>query len=113
VGYLKENKVNIKITCRKPRELRIIGNVDCEYATSKSDQRSVTGCTMTLGGGTITNWFSQTQRSTALSSTEAEYCALATGSQEVVFQTMLLEEITGDRKSAILLENKNRCNFFW
>jgi len=41
----------------------------------------------------VTNWFSQTQRSTTLSSTEAEYCALATGAQDVVFQSTLLEEI--------------------
>jgi len=34
VGYLKEN---IKITDRKPRELRIVGNVDSEYATKRSD----------------------------------------------------------------------------
>ena len=33
VGYLKEN---IKITDRKPRELRIVGNVDSEYATKRS-----------------------------------------------------------------------------
>jgi len=37
VGYLKENKENIKITYRKPRELRIVGNVDSDYATNKSD----------------------------------------------------------------------------
>jgi len=59
----------------------------------------------------ITNWFSQTQRSTTLSSTEAEYCALATGAQEVLFQTMLLEEITGERKPAILLEDNTGAIF--
>jgi len=111
VGYLKENKSNIKITYRKPRDLRIVGNVDSDYATNKSDRRSVTGCIMTLGGGTITNWFSQTQRSTTLSSTEAEYCALATGAQDVVFQTMLLEEITGVRKPAIMLEDNTGAIF--
>jgi len=108
---LSQGKHILKITYRKPRELRIVGNVDSDYATNKSDQRSVSGCIMTLGGGTITNWFSQTHRSTTLSSTEAEYCALATGAQEVVFQTMLLGEITGQRNPAILLEDNTGAIF--
>jgi len=111
VGNLKENKDNIKVTYRRPKELRIVGNVDSDYATNKTNRRSVTGCIITLGGGTIMNWFSQTQRSTTLSSTEAEYCALATGAQDFVFQTMLLEEITGVRKPAILLEDNTGAIF--
>ena len=111
VGYLKANKDKIKLTFRKPRELRIIGNVDSDYATNKTDRRSVTGCIMTLGGGTITNWFSQTQRTTTLSSTEAEYCALATGAQDAMFQSMLLEEITGKRVPVILLEDNTGAIF--
>jgi len=61
VGYLKDNKKEIKLTFRKPKELRIMGNVDSDYATNKDDRRSITGGIITLGGGTITNWFSQTQ----------------------------------------------------
>jgi len=66
---------------------------------------------MTLGGGTVTNWFSQTQRSTTLSSTEAEYCALATGAQDAVFQFALLEEITGQRLPSIFLEDNTGATF--
>ena len=61
VGYLKENKKEIKLIFRKPKELRVMGNVDSDYATNKDDRRSITGGIITLGGGTITNWFSQMQ----------------------------------------------------
>jgi len=66
---------------------------------------------MTLGGGCITNWFSQTQRSVTLSSTEAESCALATGAQDAVFQAMLLQEITGVRLPVILWEDNTGAIF--
>ena len=46
-----------------------------------------------------------------MSSTEAEYCALATGAQDAVFQTMLLEELTGMRLPAILLEDNTGAIF--
>jgi len=59
----------------------------------------------------VTNWFSQTQRSTTLSSTEAEYCALAAGAQDAVFQSNLLEEITGIRLPSILLEDNTGAIF--
>jgi len=95
VGYLKDNQSDIRLIYRKPREPRIIGNVDSDYA-NKADRRNISGCIMTLGGGTVTNWFSQTQRSTTLSSTEAEYCTLTTIALDDVLITQL-EEITGQR----------------
>ena len=55
VGYLKDNQNEIKLTYRKPRELMIVGNVDSDYATNKADRKSISGCIMTLGGGTVTN----------------------------------------------------------
>jgi len=106
VGYLKENKDNIKVTYRKPKELRIVGNVDSDYATNQTDRRSVTDCIITLGGGTITNWFSQTQRITTLSSKETEYCALASNrSSRCGISDNVVGRNTGVRKPAILLED--------
>ncbi len=60
---------------QKAKGIENYGKCDSNYAANKSDRRSVSGCIMTVGGGCITNWFSQTQRSVTLSSTEAEYCA--------------------------------------
>ncbi len=88
-----------------------MGNVDSDYATNKDDRRSNTGGIITLGVGTIMNWFLQMQQSTTLSSTEAEYCALATAAQDVMFQATLLEEIIGRRVLSVLLADNTGVIF--
>ena len=50
----------------------------------------------------ITNWSSRKQKSNMLSSTEAEYVAMAECTQEVIFTSQLLRELTGVSKSGIL-----------
>ena len=44
-------------------------------------------------GNMITNWASKTQATVSLSSTEAEYIALAMCAQESIFQSHLLNEL--------------------
>jgi hypothetical protein len=41
VGHLKVIEGDIKLTYRKPRELRPVSIVDSNYATDKTDRRSV------------------------------------------------------------------------
>ena len=110
VGYLKKFKEDIKLTYRKPRELRVGLNVDTNYATNKDDRKSVTAAFYTLGG-TLTNWVSKTQRQVTLSSTEAEYCGLATATQELVFMQMLLSEIGECVLPGIILEDNTGAIF--
>jgi hypothetical protein len=110
VGYLKDNQENIKITYRKPRELRPMAMVDSNYATNTDDRRSVTGAIFTVGG-TITNWLSKTQGSVTLSSSEAEYVAIAAAAQEVRFTQQLLEEILMCIKPAIIYEDNTGAIF--
>jgi hypothetical protein len=110
VGYLKGNQESIKITYRKPRELRPMAMVDSNYATNLDDRRSVTGAIFTVGG-TITNWISKTQGSVTLSSSEAEYVAIATAAQEVRFTQQLLEEIITCVKPAIIYEDNTGAIF--
>jgi hypothetical protein len=110
VGCLKGNQENIKITCRKPRELRPMAMVDSNYATNTDDRRSVTGAIFTVGG-TITNWLSKTQNSVTLSSAEAEYVAMAAAAQEVRFTQQLLEEILTCVTPAIIYEDNTGAIF--
>jgi hypothetical protein len=110
VGYLKGNETNIKITYRKPRELRPIAMVDSNYATNTDDRRSVTGAIFTVGG-TVTNWISKTQGSVTLSSSEAEYVAIATAAQEVRFTQQLLGEIMTCINPAIIYEDNTGAIF--
>jgi hypothetical protein len=53
----------------------------------------------------ITNWTSKKQGTVSLSSTEAEYQALSDCTQEAMFTQSLLEELTGERKKAIIYED--------
>jgi hypothetical protein len=110
VGYLKVNETNIKIIYRRPRELRPMAMVDSNYATNTDDRRSVTGAIFTVGG-TITNWISKTQGSVTLSSSEAEYVAIATAAQEVRFTQQLLEEIMSCVLPAIIYEDNTGAIF--
>jgi hypothetical protein len=104
VGYLKRHQQDVKLTYRKPKDLRVLSNVDSNYATDKETRRSVSGAIHTIGG-TIVNWLSKTQRSVTLSSTEAEYVSLCTGAQETTFIQMLLREIAFCTLPGILLED--------
>ena len=110
VGYLRKHKDKIKLTLRKPREMRVGINVDSNYATNKEDRRSVTGAIYTLGG-MITNWLSKTQPIVTLSSCEAEYCSLATAAQELIFMQMLLKEFGLCKTPGMILEDNTGAIF--
>ena len=98
IGYLKSKKEHV-LYYRKPSELRIIAYVDSNFATNLDTRRSVTGTIMTLGGGSLLQWVSKTQHSVTLSSTEAEYVALAACAQEIRFQQMLLTELVAKQQT--------------
>jgi hypothetical protein len=68
IGYLKAMEEEIRITYRKPKELRALSFVDSNYTTDKEDRRSVSGGIHTAGW-TIINWMSKMQLSVTLSST--------------------------------------------
>jgi len=50
VSYLKSHKDEIHVMFCKPKELRVTGNVDTNYATNADDRKSITGMFHTLGG---------------------------------------------------------------
>ena len=77
--------------------MRVVGCVDSNYAANRDDRRSISGWITTLGG-CITGWASKTQNVVTLSSTEAEYIALTTCAQEVVFLQSMLKELFGNAK---------------
>ena len=82
---------------QKPRELRLIGEVDADFAKDKEDRKSITGDIVTLGG-MITFWSSKKQSIVSLSSTKSEYVACSSHCQEQKFQQMILDEITRKAK---------------
>ncbi|CAB1106091.1 unnamed protein product [Ectocarpus sp. CCAP 1310/34] len=58
--------------------------VDADYASKAADRRSVSGGLVMCVWGGVT-WFSRTQKSVTLSTTEAEYVAIADVLKEVLF----------------------------
>ena len=54
------------------------------YASKAADRRSVSGGLVMCGGACV-SWFSRTQKCVTLSTTEAEYVALADVMKEVLF----------------------------
>ena len=57
---------------------------DADYASKAADRRLVSGGLVMCGGACV-SWFYRTQKCITLSTTEAEYVALATPIEEVLF----------------------------
>ena len=64
--------------------------VDSEFASRDTNRRSVSGSVVMCAGACV-SFFSRTQKKFTLSSTEAEYDALAAGIKETIFFTAYLE----------------------
>jgi hypothetical protein len=103
VGYLAGEGTK-PLCLRKPRVLQSISDCDSDYAKDENDRRSGSERINTLGGMT-TNWTSKKQHTVSLSSSEAEYQALSECVQKVVFTQNLVEELTGQKKPAIIYED--------
>jgi len=91
---------------QKPLE----GYVDADWAGCSLDRRSYTGYTFLLSGCPI-SWESRKQRTTALSSTESEYMALAEAAKQATYLKRFLEEISTSVKLPIrvLCDNNGAC----
>ena len=78
-----------------------MGYVDSDFARDLDKRRSTTGYVYTLASGPI-SWRSVLQSTTALSTTEAEYMALAEASREAIWLRGLVNEI-GIKQESILI----------
>ena len=75
VGYVKPVQHNL-LVLQRLFKLQSISKTNSNFATNAEDQKSVTGHLHMLGG-IIANWAFQKQKTVTLSSTKAEYIALA------------------------------------
>ena len=81
--YLQRTK-DLCLTFSRIGSSDLVGYCDASWAPGPADPRSVTGYLFTLQGAAV-SWNSKRQSTTALSSTEAEYMSLASGTQEAVW----------------------------
>ena len=64
--------------------ISMIAFADADYASRAEDRRSVSGGVVMCGGGPIL-WFSKTQKCVTMSTTQAEYVAMADMGKEILF----------------------------
>jgi len=89
--YLK-GTMDMGITYSPSDDMYLVGYTDADYAGDKLDRKSTSGLVFLLNNALV-SWSSQKQPSVALSSTESEYVACASGGTEAVWLRNLLEEL--------------------
>jgi hypothetical protein len=90
--YLKGTAEHGILFSRQPRTNSVVGYVDADYACEVDDRRSTTGYVFTLSGGPIC-WKSTLQSIVAMSTTEAEYMAVAEAAKEALWLKGLVKEL--------------------
>lgn len=112
--YLKGTK-NLRLMFSKNAKDYVFGFCDADWASDVNDRKSCTGYVFLRSGGAI-SWNSKRQPTVALSTTEAEYMALSSATQESMWLKQFEDEIFGsdktmnifcDNQSAISLANNN------
>ena len=106
-GYIKHRRQPFKL--RQPKELRLVGCSDSDWAGDKNDRHSVTSNITTIGGNSVTEVISKKQTTIATSSAHAETVAGSTLAMEMKAQSILLGEIIGkdpEYPSVMYVDNK-------
>ena len=81
---------------------------DSDFARNKDDRRSVTGSAL-LCGKSLISWMSRTQRCVTLSSTEAEYVAIADAVKDAMFVRDVLEFLVPERKRTCITVSEDNA----
>ena len=89
--YLK-GTINLGLKYERSDDSSLIGFSDADWAGDMDNRHSTTGNLFVMSGGAI-SWLSRKQTVVALSTTEAEYVALSTATQEAVWLRRLLSDI--------------------
>jgi hypothetical protein len=93
MGHLKYHYQPIKL--RRPLDLRVRSHVDTDWASDRNDRKSITSLLTAIGFVCLVNWQCKKQNTVALSSTEAELYGESSASQDVMFETNMLDEMLG------------------
>lgn len=106
VRYLKGTKhYYLKLGDTEPSNLT--GYADADWAEDKKDRKSNSGFLFKYNGGAIA-WACRKQSCIALSTTEAEYVALAEASQEAIWIRRLLDDFGEEQRLATTMYEDNQ-----
>ena len=90
--YLKGTlKYGLKFTAQEEKP-ELFGYSDADWAGDVDTRRSASGYVFQIGSGTV-SWSSRKQQTVAKSSTEAEYVALSSATQEAVWLRCLMKDL--------------------
>lgn len=103
--YLR-GTVEMGLRYDRGRGSKLVGYSDADWAGDVEDRRSTSGYIFTIAGGPI-SWRSQKQQSVALSSTEAEYMALSSATQEAIWLRSLLISLGIEMDEPTILHEDN------
>ena len=106
IRYLKKTK-DICLQYSRDADQRLTGYSDTSWAADPNDPRSVSGYIFLLQGGAV-SWNSKRQKTTALSSTKAEYLALTTASQEAIWLKNFTTELEMQPQRPCLIYTDNK-----
>mmetsp|Transcript_5076 Transcript_5076/g.15008 ORF Transcript_5076/g.15008 Transcript_5076/m.15008 type:complete len:219 (-) Transcript_5076:79-735(-) len=93
-------------------DVSLVCYVDPDWAGDLDTRKSRTGFVVTLVGAPI-SWYSGLQSIVAVSSTEAEYLALATAGVEVVYLRQLLEFLHHPQEGPSIVREDNTGAINW
>ena len=96
-----------KLTYQRDKAGELVVYSDSDWAGDKTDRKSMSGFIAVLNGGPVV-WGSKKQASTSLSSTEAEFIALMSATQELIWLRGLLSFINYFSRTATLLLINNQ-----
>ena len=85
----------------KAKDVVLSGYADANLGGCKESYKSTTGYVFTVGG-TAVSWMSKLQKSVALSTTEAEYMAVAEASKELIWLKNFLIELGKEQDDCVL-----------
>ena len=82
--------------------------VDADLGGDVDSSKSTSGYIYTIGGTTV-SWISRLQKCVSLSSTEAEYVAIAEAGKEMIWMADYLEELGKKQSEKILYSDSQRA----
>ena len=104
--YLK-NETDLSLTYSSRGSATLTAYADADWGGCLQTRRSTTGYIFTLGDAAI-SWSSKRQHTVALSTTEAEYMAASTATQELLFLRTLLKDLKHTQIQPTVLYQDNQ-----
>lgn len=110
VRYLKGTKALVLKFKPRNNEVPLTGYADADWASDKTDRKSVSGYVFEVYGSVV-SWSSKKQQTVATSSSEAEYIALSAATSEGLWLKGILEDLKeiDEKDSFVIFEDNQGC----